>query len=408
MITAAFSLNAQIFINTNPNSKGDAGTVVKETTKVDEAKKELHTTTTKTEEYKTKVTSPNYKAKTNDNIRNSSPSYNKNSYDASVGKTSVKTSTTNTGTTINAKNTGTTVSSTNTGTSTNSTKVTGVRVNANNSNVSGTTSRTTSTVRTASTRTTTSTPSTYSGSNADVPPNAVPGKCYARCQTDDQYSFNTKQVINSPKMTRRIKLPALYSTVYDTVIVRPQSTRTENIPAQYETIRQQKMVSPTTTKWVKGKADAGCLSANPNDCQVMCLVEVPAQYTTVTKKVLKHQSYTRAITIPMEFKIVAKQVRTQNERYTEQVVPATYKTVQERVLVKKGGYQGWREILCGSDLTTSKISAIQRALKSAGYNPGPIDNVFGTQTKEALKSYQRAKGLPVGNLNLETLRSLGV
>ena len=209
-------------------------------------------------------------------------------------------------------------------------------------------------------------------------------------------------------MTKRIKLPALYTTVYDTVIIRPESTRTETIPAQYETIRQQKMISPTTTKWVKGKADAGCLSANPNDCQVMCLVEVPAQYATYTKKVLKQQAYTRTVTVPMEFKIVAKQVRIQNERYTEQVVPATYKTVQERVLVKKGGYQGWREILCGSDLTSAKISAIQRALKSAGYNPGPIDNVFGTQTKNALKSYQRAKGLPVGNLNLETLRSLGV
>ncbi|MFT4645146.1 MAG: hypothetical protein ACI8ZX_001558, partial [Planctomycetota bacterium] len=285
------------------------------------------------------------------------------------------------------------------GTNNNATRTT-TKANTTNTTVTGVTTNTNS-YRTAST-------STYSGSNDDVPPNAQPGKCYARCQTEDQYGFNNKQVINSPKMTKRIKLPALYTTVYDTVVIRSQSTRSESIPAQYETIRQQKMVSPTTTKWIKGKADAGCLSADPSDCQVMCLVEVPAVYTTITKRVLKQNAYSRSIYVPMEYKIVGKQIKTQNERYTEQVVPATYKTVQERYLITKGGYQGWREILCGTDLTTSKITSIQRALKAAGFNPGPIDNVFGIKTKEALKAYQRAKGLPVGNLNLETLKSLGV
>lgn len=249
---------------------------------------------------------------------------------------------------------------------------------------------------------------TMTTSSADVPPNAQPGKCYARCQTEDQYAFNTKQVIASPKMIKKIQLPALYTTVYDTVIIKPQSTRFENVPAQYETVREQKMMAPATTKWVKGKADAGCLSSDPADCQVMCLVEVPAQYTTVTKSVLKSEAYKRQIVSPMEYKIVAKQIKTQSERYIDQVTPPTYKTVQERVLVKKGGYQGWKEVLCSSELNDAKIIEIQRALKAAGYNPGPIDNVFGTQTKEALKAYQRAKGLPIGNLNIETLSALGV
>ncbi len=372
------ALNAQIFINTNPNS--NKGTIVKtEPKKVDETKKEIHTTKTKVEDYKTKVTSPNYKSSTNVNVGGTNVSGTTSTGNVVSGTKSINTNTGG-GTTV----TGSSSTTSNSFTSSKSSTISGTSSNS----YSGTTS--------------------YSGSNDDVPPNAQPGKCYARCQSEDQYAYNTKSVINTPKMVKRIKLPALYTTVYDTVVIKPQSTRTERIPAQYETIRQQKMVSPTTTKWVKGKANAGCLSADPNDCQVMCLVEVPAQYTTVSKKVLKHEAYSRTITVPMEYKIVAKQVKTQNERYTEQVIPATYKNIQERVLVKKGGYQGWREILCGSDLTSSKISSIQRALKAAGFNPGPIDNVFGTKTKEALKSYQRAKGLPVGNLNLETLKSLGV
>lgn len=365
LLTIPFiGLNAQIFINTNPNAKGNEGTIVKESKKVDNTKKELKTTETKVEEVETTLTSPNYKANT-------------------APKT--------TGTTV----TGTSVTGTTSTTTTTISVPKTTTVSGNNS----------STVRSTSVS---STSAPMTSSSADVPPNAVPGKCYARCQTEDQYAYNTKQVVATPKTVKRIQLPALYTTVYDTVVIRPASVKFEEVPAQYETVREQKMAAPATTKWIKGKADAGCLSANPEDCQVMCLVEVPAQYTTVTKRVLKSEAFKREIAVPMEYKIVAKQIKTQNERYTEQVIPASYKTVQERVLVRKGGYQGWKEILCGTDLTSAKITQIQKALKAAGYNPGPIDNIFGTQTKEALKAYQRAKGLPVGNLNLETLKALGV
>ena len=38
------------------------------------------------------------------------------------------------------------------------------------------------------------------------------------------------------------------------------------------------LIQPATTKWVKRKADRNCLSADPNDCLVWCLIEVPAEY----------------------------------------------------------------------------------------------------------------------------------
>ena len=54
------------------------------------------------------------------------------------------------------------------------------------------------------------------------------------------------------------------------------------------------------------------------------------------------------------------------------------------------------------------VAEIQRALRSAGYNPGRIDGVYGRQTKDAVARYQRAKGLPTGGLTMDTLRRLGV
>lgn len=271
-----------------------------------------------------------------------------------------------------------------------------------------TTKVTTPSVSTTTTTTTSTTSGVVASVNEDVPPNAEPGKCYARCLVEDKYTYVNETVVDQPRMVTKMKLPALYMTVYDTVVVTPASTKSYTVPAEYEYVKEQVMVTPTTSKWVKGKADAGCLSANPADCQVMCLVEVPAVYKTISKKILKNQAYTRQESIPMQYKIVTREVIVEPAKVVDIVTPASYKTVQKRVLAEKGGYQVWREILCGNDLTTDKIIQIQKALKANGYNPGPIDDVFGPLTKAALIQYQKDKGLPVGNLNFETLRSLGV
>jgi len=77
-------------------------------------------------------------------------------------------------------------------------------------------------------------------------------------------------------------------------------------------------------------------------------------------------------------------------------------------LVKKGGFSEWREVLCPKDVTTDRITQLQKALRDKGFNPGPIDNVFGAKTKAALIKFQKANGLPVGQLDTQTLEALGV
>ncbi len=42
-----------------------------------------------------------------------------------------------------------------------------------------------------------------------------------------------------------------------------------------------------------------------------------------------------------------------------------------------------------------KLKQIQIALKNAGYNPGAIDGRLGSQTKEAIRSFQKDNGLHV-------------
>jgi hypothetical protein len=256
-------------------------------------------------------------------------------------------------------------------------------------------------------------PKSVSSSNnapalSDTPPNAEPGKCYAKSTVPDKYETVTEQIVDQPLTVKKVKIPATYKTVADTLVSQPKTTKKVKVPEVYETIYEDVMVSPATTKWVKGKADVACLSPNPKDCEVLVLVEMPPVYKKVEKKVLKQEAVITDVVLPMEYKVIAKKVVETEEKIVDEVTPATFKTVQKKVLIEKGGYAVWREVICTDDLTKEKVLQIQKSLKDKGYNPGPVDGILGNGTKTALLQFQRDKHLPEGNLTLETLNALGV
>ncbi len=342
----------------------------------------------------------------------------------------------------------------------------------------------------------------------DYPPNAEPGKCYAKCLIADQYETVIEQVLVKdatyriessapvyetveetyeikPATTRIEVIPESRETITEEYEIEPASTRLEVTPAKYETIQEkveiqaggtrsvctpmtykteseQIEVSPATTKWVRRKADRNCLSADPNDCLVWCLVEVPAktevvtrripncptgstingdkcckqentppQFRTITKKVLKTPAKVREVQIPAKMGTLTRKVIKEPSRTREievpaeygtrtrkvlktpgldrQIeIPAEYKTITKKVLVQTGGFSEWREVLCGSQMTTATVRAVQDALRNRGYDPGQTDNIMGQQTKAALVKFQKDNGLPIGNLDFETLRALGL
>jgi len=288
----------------------------------------------------------------------------------------------------------------------------------------------------------------------DLPPTNEYGKCYAKCKSPDIYETVSREVLVKPEGSKLSIVPAQYETRTETVLVkeaavgynvvpatyknvterilvRPESKKLRVIPAKYGKESKQVLVSPARGAWVKKKKDPNCFSQKPEDCYIACYEEIPAQYRTETYQVLvepartveevipaKYETYTRRAVdqpasvseypIDAKYKTISTKILVSPAASSEVIVPAKYKTVTEKVLVREGGYTVWTEILCASQTTSSTVRAVQTALKAAGYNPGPIDGVMGLQTQTALKQFQTDKSLPIGNLNLETLRSLGV
>ncbi len=297
---------------------------------------------------------------------------------------------------------------------------------------------------------------------ADYPPSANPGECFARVLIPETTAVVTEQVVDRPESaevtvipavygteTRQVLLkaesfkytviPAVYETVTEQVIVEPESTKTVVIPATFESYTEQVLVRDAYSTWkpgagLYGRGGAASTNAGANNGgvatgELLCRIEIPAQYDTVTRTRLVTPETNDTIVIPAKYGTVIRQVFAKPPQVVEEVIPAvydtittrveltpaatettvipaTYRTIDKRVVTSSGGLE-WREVLCDTNASSAKISQIQAALTAAGYS-APSDGAFGPATLSAMESFQRANGLPVGYLTMSTVDALGV
>lgn len=285
-----------------------------------------------------------------------------------------------------------------------------------------------------------------------LPPSAKAGECYARVfvppvYTTRQieklkrgqservevvpatYEMTTKQVAVKEASSRLEIVPATYETVQDQVLVNEASFRLEEVPATFEWQEEQVLVRPAETKWKKGRGPIE--KVDDATGEIMCLVDVPAKYETVRKRVLSTPATTTRIEIPEEYRTVERRVQKTPASTREIVIPAEFKTVKVRTLVQPAaekriaipaeyqkvtqrelvteGAMAWRPVLCETNASRATITSIQRALATAGHNPGPIDGIIGVETLGAVKSFQKEKDLPTGGgVSYATIDALGV
>ncbi len=294
--------------------------------------------------------------------------------------------------------------------------------------------------------------SQYAAAGDSLPPNARAGQCFTKVAVPPEYETVTERKLLSeaserieiiPASTKTVQkrilvneateelttVPATYKTVSERVLVKSATHKLVHQPAVYETVSEQVIDRPAHSTWKKGTGAIQRIDESTGE--IMCLVEVPATYKTIKKRVLKKAASTTTVEIPavyntIEKRVVATPATTRSVKtpakyktitVTELVSPATekripvaaeYQTVQSKKLVRDSRVE-WREILCDTNMTNGKITEIQRALLKAGHNPGPVDGVIGESTMNAVNSFQKANKLPVDRyLNMATVNALGV
>lgn len=321
-------------------------------------------------------------------------------------------------------------------------------------------------VATPATANTTQAPSA-AGSSL-YPPNAKPGECYSRVLTPAgykttkervlskaagenieiipaKYTTVTKKVLVKEASTKLQVVPATYKTVTERVLVEPAREVLTKVPAKYKTVKEKILIKPAYTTWKKGvnpitgsgtpfstvKKNGDVVSKyDQSTGEIMCLVEVPAEYKTVTKqviatgagtvkkvipakyktvtkRVIATQATTRKITVPAQYNTVQVRQLVTPARTIKKAIPAQYKMVEKRIITTQPKLE-WREILCETNTTPNLIRRLQQALNAKGYRSGKVDGVLGRDTLNAVIKFQRDNRLPSGQLTLATLKRLGV
>jgi len=220
------------------------------------------------------------------------------------------------------------------------------------------------------------------------------------------YKVITKQVVAKPARVKRVKTPPVYKTVQVQELVEPAKTKTVPVPAKYKTITQKRKVSEAKYFWT----DASRKNAPTritDQCNRICLVEIPAQYKKVPKKVVAKPAVTKKVKTPPKYTTIRVKKLVQPATTKTIPIPAKYKTITKKKKIAEG-YTKWVPVVCKTSINPTMIRSVQRALKAEGFYNGPIDGIQGAETNAAIRAYQKAKGLPVAGLSIATMESLGI
>lgn len=87
--------------------------------------------------------------------------------------------------------------------------------------------------------------------------------------------------------------------------------------------------------------------------------------------------------------------------------PAVFATETRQEIVQDRGTV-WFRTPCAAEMTPEFIATLQRALKARGLYLLPLTGALDAPTREAIRRYQRARGLDSDHLSLAAARDLGI
>jgi hypothetical protein len=112
---------------------------------------------------------------------------------------------------------------------------------------------------------------------------------------------------------------------------------------------------------------------------------------------------------PAVIETVTEQVLIEPARTAEDgtAIPAVYGTETSQRIVEDRGIV-WFRAPCAAEMSVDFVATLQRALKARGFYLLPLTGVLDAPTRDAIRRYQRARGLDSDHLSLAAARDLGI
>jgi len=177
------------------------------------------------------------------------------------------------------------------------------------------------------------------------------GDCYHEHVRPAVKKQTVKQVEVSPKSFKIKTIPAQYRWVEKKIVVKEASTRLVDHPAKFEEFTEQVIDQPAHTTWKKGTGPIQKLDEATGE--IMCLVEVPATYKTVTRNKLVSKAYTETVEVPAEYETIKVRELVSAAREERIEIPAEYETVTGTEISKEAEFV-WHPIVDNSMSSKSR------------------------------------------------------
>ncbi len=162
------------------------------------------------------------------------------------------------------------------------------------------------------------------------------GACFSEFFTEAEYETENVKVLTREASERIVVTDAEYETVEKRVLVKPASSEIVDVPAVYRVETESVLVEPARSVWKQGR---GLVERVDNTTgEIMCLVEVPASYETITRTVLDKPATTRTVTVPPVYETYEKQRLVKPSSEKREAVPAQHETVIRRKKVADAGF----------------------------------------------------------------------
>jgi len=167
----------------------------------------------------------------------------------------------------------------------------------------------------------------------------VPGQCFREYFSPANFEQKEKQVKIKDEVEVINIIEAEFEDGSEDVVVKEAYSVKTLIPAVYETMEEKIEIEPAQAVWKKG---AGLVERIDNTTgEIMCLVQVPAKYEIITKKVLKSEEQIESTEVPAETNAVAVKKLVTDATQEKEIVDAEYTTVTTRSKVADATFT-WR------------------------------------------------------------------
>lgn len=163
-----------------------------------------------------------------------------------------------------------------------------------------------------------------------------PGVCFNEFYTAPEYKTETRRILKTEASEKIAALPAQYETVEERVVVKEAYTQTVDVPATYRTESESVLVEPARSVWKKGRGPIEKVDNITGD--IMCLVEIPARYETLTKTVLDKAASSKTVEVPAVYKTIKVRRLVKPATESREAVEPEYSTITAKTKVSDAGF----------------------------------------------------------------------